>query len=177
MYGCALSLTSVLVGLGGQRLTPAALPRGMTRYSFYRRLGGPLGPSEKVRKISLQPGFVTQNVQPVASCHTYWAIQAYDVESVTDFMQHESFGKKFMNVGAVATVKVLRERDEKPWEKNRLWEPFPTGIRNNLPRDTRQRNCLAWISIRRKAQHASKTRSLLKIKAENTDVSCISCYL
>jgi hypothetical protein len=28
-------------------------------------------------------------------------------------MQHESFSKKFMNVGAVATVKVLRERDEK----------------------------------------------------------------
>jgi hypothetical protein len=30
---------------GGQRLAPAALPQGKTRYPLYRRLGGPQGRS------------------------------------------------------------------------------------------------------------------------------------
>jgi len=49
-----LSLTRALDGLGGQRHAPAALPPGNTRYSLYRRLGGPQDRSERVRKNSLQ---------------------------------------------------------------------------------------------------------------------------
>ena len=47
-----LSLTLALEGVGGQRHAPAALPPGNTRYSLYRRLGGPQRRSERVRKIS-----------------------------------------------------------------------------------------------------------------------------
>jgi hypothetical protein len=35
-------------------------------------------------------------------------------------MQHESFRKTFMNGGPVATVKVLRERDEQTGEQKQL---------------------------------------------------------
>jgi hypothetical protein len=48
---------------------------GKTRYQFYRRLGGPQGRSENVRKISPPPGFDPQTVQPVASRYTDWAIR------------------------------------------------------------------------------------------------------
>jgi len=44
-------LTSALDGVGGQRLAPAALPPGKTRYCLYRRLGGHQGRSGQVRKI------------------------------------------------------------------------------------------------------------------------------
>ena len=40
------------MGVGGQHHAPAALPPGKTRYPLYRRLGGPQGPSGRVRKIS-----------------------------------------------------------------------------------------------------------------------------
>ena len=40
---------------GGQRHSPAALPAGKTRYSWYRRLDGPQGRSGRVRKISPAP--------------------------------------------------------------------------------------------------------------------------
>jgi len=40
------------MGMGGQRHAPAALPPGKTHYPFYRRLGGPKGHCERVRKIS-----------------------------------------------------------------------------------------------------------------------------
>jgi hypothetical protein len=43
---------------------------GKTRYSLYRRLGGPQGRSGQVRKISPPPGFDPRTVQPVASHHT-----------------------------------------------------------------------------------------------------------
>jgi len=52
-------------------------PRGKTRYPLYRRLGGPQGRSERVRKISLPPGFDPRTVQPVASRYTDWAIPAH----------------------------------------------------------------------------------------------------
>jgi hypothetical protein len=45
------------MGMGCQRHAPATLTPGMTRYPLYRRLGGPQGRSEPVRKISFQPGF------------------------------------------------------------------------------------------------------------------------
>jgi hypothetical protein len=56
MYSTTLSLTSALVGVGGQRHVPAALPPGMTRYPLYRRLGRPQGRSGHVLKISPPPG-------------------------------------------------------------------------------------------------------------------------
>ena len=56
-YSTALSLTSALEGVGGQRHAPAALPPGKTRYPLYRRLGGPRGRSERVQKISPPMGF------------------------------------------------------------------------------------------------------------------------
>jgi len=40
------------MGMGVQRHAPAALPPGKTQYPLYRRLGGPQGQSERVRKIS-----------------------------------------------------------------------------------------------------------------------------
>jgi hypothetical protein len=69
MYISTLSLTSALDGMGGQRHAPAALLPGKTRYPFYRILGGFQGRSERVRKISLPPGFDQRAVQPVVSCY------------------------------------------------------------------------------------------------------------
>ena len=64
------------MGVGGQRRTPAALPQEKTRHPLYRRLGGPQGRSERVRKISPPPGFDPRTVQPVASRYTDWDIRA-----------------------------------------------------------------------------------------------------
>ena len=47
-YSFTLSLTSALDELGGERHAPAALPMGKTRYTVYRRLGGPQGRSGQV---------------------------------------------------------------------------------------------------------------------------------
>ena len=64
----ALFKTSELkMGVGGQHHATAALPPGKTRYSLYRRLGGPQGRSGRVRKISPPPGLDPRTVQPVAS--------------------------------------------------------------------------------------------------------------
>jgi hypothetical protein len=65
MYSSTLSLTSELDGMGGQRLAPAALPPGKTRYPMRRRLGGPQGRSGRVRKIPPPPGFDPRTAQPV----------------------------------------------------------------------------------------------------------------
>ena len=62
--------------VGAQHHAPAAVPPGNTRYSFYRKLGGPQGRSGRVRKFSLPLGFDPRNVQPVASRYTNWAIPA-----------------------------------------------------------------------------------------------------
>jgi hypothetical protein len=69
-YSSTPSLTSALDGLGGQCHAPTALLPGKTRFPLYRRLGGPQGRSERVRKISPPPGFDPQTVQPVASRYT-----------------------------------------------------------------------------------------------------------
>jgi hypothetical protein len=74
-------MTSALVGVGGQHYAPAALPPGQNRYPLYRRLGGPQGLSGRVQKISLPPGLDPQNVQPVASRYTDWAIQFKRVDT------------------------------------------------------------------------------------------------
>jgi hypothetical protein len=76
MYSSALSLTSVLDGMGGQRHAPAALPPGKARYPLYRRLGGPQSWSGRVHTISPPPGFDLRTVQPVASRYSDCAIPA-----------------------------------------------------------------------------------------------------
>jgi hypothetical protein len=56
------------MGEGTESRPDRSLPPGKTRYSLYRRLGGPQGRSGEVRKISpLPPGFDLRTVQPVAS--------------------------------------------------------------------------------------------------------------
>ena len=52
-------------------------PPGKSRYTLYRRLGGPQGRSGQVRKISPPPGFDPRTGQPVASRYTAWAIPAH----------------------------------------------------------------------------------------------------
>jgi hypothetical protein len=55
--------------------TPRPLyPPATTRYSLYRRLGGPQGRSGRVRKISPHQDSIP--VQPVANRYTGWAILA-----------------------------------------------------------------------------------------------------
>ena len=54
----------------------AILRPGKSRYPLYSRLGGPKGPSGRVRNISPPPGFDPRTVQPVASRYTDWAIPA-----------------------------------------------------------------------------------------------------
>ena len=71
----------MLDGVGGQRLAPAALHPGNTRYPLYRRLGMPQGQTGEVRKISPPPGFDPRTVQPVASSYTDWAILAHQMNS------------------------------------------------------------------------------------------------
>ena len=70
MYSSTLPLTSALDGVGGQCQDPAALPPRKTRYQLYRRLGGPQGPSKRLRKFSTPPGFDLRVVQPLASRYT-----------------------------------------------------------------------------------------------------------
>ena len=64
-------------GVGSQRHAPATLPPGKTRYSLYRRLGGPQGGSGLVWKISLPPVIDPRIVQPVVSYYTDWIIPAH----------------------------------------------------------------------------------------------------
>jgi hypothetical protein len=52
MYRYTLSLTSALVGVGGQRHASAALPPGKTRYPLYRK---PQVRAGQVLKISQGP--------------------------------------------------------------------------------------------------------------------------
>ena len=67
------------MAVGGQRHAPAALAPGKTQFLLYRRLGGPQGWSGGVWKISPQPGFDPQTVQPVASHYTDWATPAHNI--------------------------------------------------------------------------------------------------
>jgi len=65
------------MGVGGQGHDLAALPPRMTAYTLYRALGGTQGRSGRVQKISPQPVFDPQTVQPVASCYTDYIIPAH----------------------------------------------------------------------------------------------------
>ena len=65
--------------MGGQHHAAAALtplPPVKTRNLLYRRVGGPQGPSGRVRKILLPPGFDPRTVQLVANRYTNYAIPA-----------------------------------------------------------------------------------------------------
>ena len=62
--------------VAGQHHAPAALLPEKTRYSLYRRLGGPQGRSGRVWKISPPPEFDPPTVQPVASRYTNHAVPA-----------------------------------------------------------------------------------------------------
>jgi hypothetical protein len=67
-------MTRALEGSDGSASRPGRpLPPGKTRYPLYRRLGGPQGRCDQVRKISPPPGFDPRTVQPVASRYTDWA--------------------------------------------------------------------------------------------------------
>jgi len=68
--------------VGVLRHAPAALPLGMLRYRLHRRLGGPQGLSEGMRKISPPPGFDPRTVQPVASRYKDYAIPAHMIKIV-----------------------------------------------------------------------------------------------
>ena len=65
-----ISLTPALDGCEWLTALPAALPPGLIQYPLYRRLGGPQGWCEMVRKISPTPEFDSRTVQPVASRYT-----------------------------------------------------------------------------------------------------------
>jgi len=51
------------------------LPPGKTRYPFYRRLGGPLGWSERAEYL-VPTGIRSRTVQPVVSHYTDWATRS-----------------------------------------------------------------------------------------------------
>jgi hypothetical protein len=66
------------MAVGSQSLAPADLPPGQeTRYPSYRKMEWHQGLPERVRKISLQPGFDRPTFQPAASRYTDWAILAH----------------------------------------------------------------------------------------------------
>ena len=74
------------MGVGGQRQAPAALHKEKTQFPLYRGPCGPQGQSGQVQKISPQPGFDPQIVQPVASCYTDYAIPAHTHLSVNNVL-------------------------------------------------------------------------------------------
>ena len=73
------------MGLGGQRHAPSTLLQGETRYTLYRRLGGPQDRSRRVRKMSSPPRFDPRTVQPVASRYTDWSATDKGNESLVDY--------------------------------------------------------------------------------------------
>jgi len=75
------------MGVGGQCQALATLHKGKTQYPSYGRTGGPKGRSGRVQKVSPQPGFDPQIVQPVASRYTDHAIPAHKYLSVNNVLQ------------------------------------------------------------------------------------------
>jgi len=63
----ALSLTSVLYGVGGQNHFPATLSPVKILHPSYRRLDGLQGRSGRLRNIFSLPGIDHRTVQPVSS--------------------------------------------------------------------------------------------------------------
>jgi hypothetical protein len=67
---------SLEVGEGSTSRPGHSLPQEKTRYPLYRKLDGPQGRSEQVRKISPPPGLVPRTVQSVASRYADWATRS-----------------------------------------------------------------------------------------------------
>jgi hypothetical protein len=69
----AVSLTSAVDGVGGQRHVPAAVSPRKNRYPFHSRLSETQGRSGRMRNIWLPPWFDTQTVKLLAiRCTDYW---------------------------------------------------------------------------------------------------------
>ena len=65
--------------VGRQRKTRPLYPWEIDPYPLYRRMGGPQGRSERVRKMSPQPGFNPRTVHAVVSRYTDCVILAHHV--------------------------------------------------------------------------------------------------
>jgi len=70
IYSSTFSLTSALVGVGGQRHALAVLPTGKTRFPLYMILDGPQSRSERLRKVFPPLEFDPRTVQPIANRYT-----------------------------------------------------------------------------------------------------------
>ena len=68
-----------LMGVGGQRHAPTALPPGKTWYPLYRRLGGLQGRSGWVQKISPPTGIQSPLtlVNSLVGCHSMSVLMLY----------------------------------------------------------------------------------------------------
>jgi hypothetical protein len=76
-YTSTLSLTSAIDRGGWSTPHPGRfIPMKETRYSLYRRFGGPQGRSGRVRKIKLPLGLDPRTFQPEVSRYTDCAIAA-----------------------------------------------------------------------------------------------------
>jgi len=71
--------------VGCQRHAQAALPPGETRYSLYRRLGGPQYLSERMQKKLSPLGFDPRTVQPVTSRYTDYVNLSLEREMAWNF--------------------------------------------------------------------------------------------
>jgi hypothetical protein len=76
MYSATLPSFSALDEGGWSTPGPGRFTPGKDPALLYRRLGGPKGRSERVRKISPPPGLDPRTVQPVASRYTDCAVPA-----------------------------------------------------------------------------------------------------
>jgi hypothetical protein len=110
------------MGMGGKRNAPAALPAVKTRYPSYRRLGGLMGRSGRVRKISPPPGFNPRTVQPVAFCYTDWVLSAHKIYTG---------GQSNMHVVVLKALDIYSSHYiylKKPYKK---WKPGPRKCANS----------------------------------------------
>jgi hypothetical protein len=79
---CTLSLTTSLDWGGCSTPRPGRLnPWKETGYPLYWRLGRPKGRSERVRKISLPPGFDPRTFQAAAILYTGYSIPAHELQT------------------------------------------------------------------------------------------------
>ena len=81
------------MGVSDQSHTSATLPPRKTRYSFYRRLGGPQGRSELMREMSHPPGFDRRTVQPVVILYTDYDISAHIIIIIIIIIRNNKKGK------------------------------------------------------------------------------------
>jgi hypothetical protein len=108
-YTSTLSLTSVLDEGGWSTPRPGRFTPGKeTRYTLYRRLGGPHGRSGRLRKIPPPPGFDPRTVQPLASRYIDRAIAALHPAKQNLIFQEQRTGYSKCSQAAVAATEHLR---------------------------------------------------------------------